>query len=62
MQTCNYGQLTDEMIRDRIMEGIRDGAIVEKLQVDPELTLEKAIQITRQSKMVKSQQSTVRAQ
>ena len=50
------------MIIDRIVAGIRDGAVAENLQVDPELTLEKAIQITRLSKMVKSQQPTVRAQ
>ena len=50
------------MIRDRIVAGIRDGAMAVKLQVDPDLTLERAIQITRQSKMVKSQQSTVRTQ
>ena len=50
------------MIRDRIVAGIRDGAVAERLQTDPELTLEKAIQMTRQSEMLKSQQSTVRAQ
>ena len=53
-QTCNYGELTDEMIRDRIVAGIRDGAAAERLQTDPELTLEKAIQMTRQSEMLKS--------
>ena len=31
------------MIRDRIVAGIRDGAVAERLQMDPELTLEKAI-------------------
>ena len=61
-RTCNYDDLTNEMIRDRIMAGIRDGAVVERLQMDPELTLEKAIQMTRESEMLKSQQSTVRAQ
>ena len=61
-QMCNYGELTDEMIRDRIVAGIRDGAVAERLQTDPELTLEKAIQMTRQSEMLKSQQPTVRAQ
>ena len=58
-QTCNYGHLAGEMIRDRIVAGIHDGAVAEKLQVDPDLILERAIQITRQSEMVKSQQSTV---
>ena len=44
------------------MAGIGDGAVAERLQMDPELTLEKAIQLTRESKMLKSQQSTVRVQ
>ena len=43
----------------RIVVGIRDRAVVERLQMDPELTLEKASQMTRESKMLKSQQSTV---
>ena len=61
-RTCNYGDLTNEMIRDRIVAGIRDRAVAERLQMDSELTLEKAIQMTRESEMLKSQQSTVRAQ
>ena len=43
VETCNYGELTDEMIRDRIVVGIRDNVVAERLQLDPELTLEKAI-------------------
>ena len=61
-RTCNYGNLTNEMIRDRIVTGIRDRAVAERLQMDPELTLEKAIQMTRESGMLKCQQSTVRTQ
>ena len=61
-RTCNYGNLTNEMIRDRIVTGIRDRAVAERLQMDPKLTLEKAIQMTRESEMLKCQQSTVRTQ
>ena len=35
---------------------------MERLQLDPELTLEKAIQVTRQVEALKSQQAIVRAQ
>ena len=39
---CGYGNLHDEMIRDRIVVGIRDSSLAEKLQLDSELTLTKA--------------------
>ena len=40
---CAYGTLKDEMIRDRIVVGLRDAKLSEKFQLDPELTLTKAI-------------------
>jgi len=57
---CNYGLLHDEMIRDRIVVGLLDSRLSEKLQMDPELSLEKAVNATRQSELVKKQQSVVR--
>lgn len=57
---CNYGPLHDEMIRDRIVVGLLDSRLSEKLQMDAELTLEKAVNATRQSELVKKQQSIVR--
>jgi len=39
---CQYGDLKNEMIRDRIVVSIRDMSLSERLQMDPELTLEKA--------------------
>ena len=41
-ERCSYGQLTSEMIRDRLVVGIRDLALSERLQLNPDLTLEKA--------------------
>ena len=38
---CNFGALHDELIRDRIVVGIRDKALSEKLQLEAELTLER---------------------
>ena len=45
------------MIRDRIVVGLRDA---EKLQLDAELSLDKAVAQVRQAEAVKQQQSLVR--
>ena len=50
---CNYGALHDDMIRDRIVVGLRDAQLSEKLQLNAELTLEKAMTIACQSEAVK---------
>ena len=42
---CDYGQLHDQMVRDRIVIGIRDSQLSEKLHMDSKLTLEKATTI-----------------
>ncbi|XP_033730104.1 uncharacterized protein K02A2.6-like [Pecten maximus] len=60
VEHCEYGQLRDEMIRDRIVVGIRDSKLSEKLQLDATLTLEKAVAQVRQSEAVKKQQTVVR--
>ena len=39
---CEYGNLKDEMIRDCTLVGIQDSALSERLQMDLDLTLEKA--------------------
>lgn len=57
---CGYGPLHDEMIRDRIVVGILDAKMSEKMQLDPDLTLEKAVTQTRQSETAKQQQPTIR--
>ena len=57
---CQYGILRDEMIRDRLVVGIRDHRLSEKLQLDSELTLVKAITKIRQSEEIKKQQPALR--
>ena len=59
---CNYGALRNEMIRDRIVVGIRDVKLSEKLdlQLEDDLTLENAIKKVRQSEVVKEQQTELR--
>lgn len=57
---CQYGQLAEELIRDRVVIGILDNKLSEILQLDPELTLEKAVAKVRASENIKKQQGVVR--
>ena len=42
VENCEYGTMKDEMIRDRLVVGIQDDALSQKLQMDSSLTLETA--------------------
>ncbi|KAL9984704.1 hypothetical protein ACROYT_G007030 [Oculina patagonica] len=53
---CEFGTLRDDLIRDRIVVGIKDKKLSEQLQLDSKLTLEKAITKARQSETVTKQQ------
>ena len=57
---CNLGELKDELIHDRIVVGIKDASLSERLQMDPELTLEKAKTVVRQRQTVREQQVTIK--
>lgn len=59
---CNYGALRDELIRDRLVVGLRDTHLAERLQMDKDLTLEKAINQARQSEIIKRQQTDIRGE
>ena len=50
------------MIRDRIVVGIQDIVLPEKLQLKSNLTLETAVTAVRQIEVVKKQQITLRGQ
>lgn len=50
---CQYGALKEELIQDRIAVGLRDADILEKIQLDPELT---------QKETVHEQQAIARSQ
>ena len=56
---CDYGDMTEELIRDRLVVGIRDTALSEKLQMDSGLTLEAAKKAIRQREAVHEQQRTL---
>jgi hypothetical protein len=59
---CQFANLHDELICDRTIVGLKDDRLSEKLQLDAELTLEKAVTPARQSETVKKQQLTMRNQ
>ena len=42
VEHCEHGELKEEMVGDRIVVGVCDSALSERLQLDSELTLEKA--------------------
>ena len=50
---CGYEGLKNEMIRDRIVVGLRDANLSMKLQMVSDLDLEKAVTIARQSEAVR---------
>ena len=53
---CEYGAMEPEMIRDRLVVGIRDSALSEQLQMKADLTLESAKKTIRQREAVHEQQ------
>ena len=55
VEHCEYGPLQSEMLRDRILAGIRNRPLSEKLQLQDNLTLERATQMVRQAEQVKKQ-------
>ncbi len=56
IEFCEYGELKEEMLRDRLVVGIRDTALSEKLQTDSRLTLDTAKTMVRHKAAVKDQQ------
>lgn len=56
---CSYGVLHDELIRDRLIVGLSDAQLLECMQLDRDLTLEKAITMVQQSEEVKRPQSSL---
>ena len=61
---CNFDNMEDRMIRDRILVGCKSDHVREKLLEDPQLTLKKAMEIARayeasQVKLNEMKESTV---
>ena len=45
---CEFGELKSDMIWDHLVIGIRDSQLSERLQLEPELTLQRAEKLIRQ--------------
>ena len=52
-KTCQFGTLKEELIRDRIVVGIRNAVLSQKLMLDDTLTLDKAVKQAKSSELVK---------
>ena len=57
---CEYGALHDQMIRDRIVVGIRNHALSEKMQLEESLDLARATKLARENEAIKKQQPGLR--
>lgn len=56
-ETCRFGTVKLENIRDKLVIGILDKELSEKLQLTADLTLERAVEMVRQSEQIKGQVS-----
>ena len=57
---CENGTLKNELIRDRIIVGVVDDSLSDRLQSKPKLTLQEAVQIARQAEERKYNRDVVR--
>ncbi len=58
-KSCEYGQLCDSLIKDRIVVGIRDDALRARLLRETDLDLHKAIQMCRAAEASRTQLSQI---
>ncbi|KAL3206221.1 hypothetical protein MRX96_010817 [Rhipicephalus microplus] len=61
-ETCEFGDLKKELIRNWLAVGLSDTQLSEKLQLNAELTLEAAITVAHNSETIKQQQKNLRQQ
>ena len=50
--TCSFADDKNENVRDRLVVGILGKELSEKLQLTPDLTLDKAVELVRNSEQV----------
>ena len=51
-ETCEYGEFQQQMLRDRLVVRMRDTALSERLQMNPDLTLDKVKRELRQKEAI----------
>ena len=56
---CDYGVLREQLIRDRIVVGVIDDALSDRLQAQADLTLDQSVQLSRQAEARKLQRNAV---
>ena len=61
IESCEYGTMKDELLRDRLVVGIRDSTVSQKLQMNAKLTLEEAKKEIRQREAVREQSKQLQA-
>ena len=54
-RSCDFGAMTDQMVRDRIVLGTRDNSVRKRLLREPDLTLDRAITLCRTSERTATQ-------
>ena len=59
-EDCEYGSLKDGIIRDRIVEGVVDDSFSDRPQAKADLTLERAVQMSRQAEARKQNKDLIR--
>ena len=57
-ENCAYGALKEEMIRDRIVVGVRDTKLSEKMQLETALTLAMSVKVVRECESIKKATSS----
>ena len=55
-ESCEYKETKEEMIRDRLVVGICDASLSERMQMESDLTLDRAKKLVRQHEAVHEQQ------
>ena len=59
---CEYAELKDSLIRDRIVVGVTDDKLSDNLQSKSDLTLDRAVQLCRQAESRKQNRDIVRGE
>ena len=59
-ESCEYGNIKDKMMRDRLVVGIRDQSLSKRLQMEVNLNLDTAKKLIRQKEAVQQQQELLK--
>ena len=61
-QNCEYGTLREQLIRDKIVVGVLDEGLSDKLQAKRDLTLDEAVEMSRQAEARKQNRELIRGE